>query len=499
MRKVFGWAAVALLILAIVLKNFIKVHEIFFWVALAASLVSFAVFTFMGAKRAGYVEKRKIYFGLNVLLTIIITVAILVVVNYFFYKFHKRFDLTAEKVHSLSPQSVKVIKNLDKKVELIAFYPEADPERARAKELFELYRYVSDKVSYKIIDPYKSPEAVKEFGTVRLRSVVVRSGDQETRVNTVTEEEITNAIIKVTRHGKKKVYVVKGHGEYSIEDFGEKGLSTLKEAMQNLGYIVEELVLAEGDVPEDASVLVIPGPKTDFLDIEVKRLEKYLNNGGNAVFLIDPMQKEAKNLYGLLKKFGVKLENWYIVDVYGQILGGSSLVPVVVSYKYHPITKDFKIMTFYPLAQVVQLVSPMPEGVEAKILCETSQNSWAKKELSRDMNYNPDTDIKGPLPVAAAVEFRKEDKKGRIVVFGDSDFVTNSFYYQQGNGNLFENSLNWTTEEEDLIAITAKTMKPTTLVLTKSQERLTFYTTIVILPGLFFLLGIFIWRKRRWL
>ena len=146
MRNLWGWIAVVFLVVAIVLRNFVKTSPIFFWIALALAAISFLIFSFKGAERTRFVEKRKLYFGLNVLLTILITVAILVVVNYFSYRFHKRFDLTAEKVHSLSPQSVKVVKNLKSKVQLIAFYPEADPERNTVKDLFERYRYVSDKI-----------------------------------------------------------------------------------------------------------------------------------------------------------------------------------------------------------------------------------------------------------------------------------------------------------------------------------------------------------------
>ena len=486
------WIAILALLVAINL-GYLLGNNIVFMVGIAIAGIGFVAYALVKIVDA---------MGINLFISVVLGLAIIGVATYGLAKFHKRFDLTKEKVFSLAPQTVKVLKNLNTKVEVVGFAEEKSQTRTKMEELLSLYREENPKFfHYEIIDPYKSPEAVSEYGKVALGSVVVKVGKRKDIIDDFTEENLTNSIIKLTSKGGKKVYFVKGHGEASIEVFGKTGISTASSRLKDLGYDVGVISLAEGDVPEDVKVLVIAGPKTDFLQVEVKRLDRFLRRGGSAILMIDPEQKKRKNLYGLLRKYGISLKDGFVVDMVSRIFGVNPLVPVVTNYKWHDITRNFRLMTFYPIAQGVFLADPLPEGVSGVEIAETSDKSW------EDFNYNskvarfdPGVDIAGPIPLAVAVEIKglEKDKKGRLVVFGDSDFITNAYFDQQGNGNLFENAVNWCSKQENLIAISPRSFKSSTLILTAAQQRFIGFLSIILLPEIFLLIGLWIWIRRRW-
>ncbi len=485
------WIAIVALLVAINL-GYLLGNNLVFTVGLAVAALGFVAYAFIKIVDA---------MGINLFISVVLGLAIIGVATYGLAKFHKRFDLTKEKVFSLAPQTVKVLKELNTKVEVIGIAEEKSDTRRRMEELFTLYREANPKFFYyRLIDPYKSPEALSEFGRVSLGSVIVKVGKRKDRIDDLTEENLTNSIIKLTSKGGKKVYFLKGHGEASIEVFGKTGISDASARLKDLGYDVGVISLAEGPVPEDVRVVVIPGPKTDFLEVEIKRLDKFLRKGGSAIAMIDPTQKPLKNLYKLMRKYGISLKNGIVVDMVSQIFGVNALVPVVTNYKWHDITRNFRLMTFYPVAQGVFLADQLPEGVSGLEIAETSTKSWEEFNLKPPLKFDPGVDIQGPIPLAVALEIKglEKDKKGRLVVFGDSDFITNAYYDQQGNGNLFENAVNWCSKQENLIAISPRSFKSSTLVLTGSQQRLIGFLSIILLPEIFLIIGLWIWIRRRW-
>lgn len=178
-------------------------------------------------------------------------------------------------------------------------------------------------------------------------------------------------------------------------------------------------------------------------------------------------------------------------------------MPIVNEYEHHEITKKFRYATFFPYARSVDTTEEKPEGISVEVLAKSSQNSWSERQLDQmEVSFNKDTDKSGPisLAVVATIEPKEESKskpKGRLAVFGDSDFVTNRYYNLSGNGNFFLNTVNWLTEEEDLISIQPKTSSPRTIQLTPSQGRLIFFVSLIILPLVVLITGISVWLRKR--
>jgi ABC-type uncharacterized transport system involved in gliding motility auxiliary subunit len=442
-------------------------------------------------------------FASNLALVVLLIVAIVAAINYLGVKVHQRFDLTTGKTHSISDQSVQVARNLKKDLLIKAFFSKNNGNLEQFNSLLEIYRFHSDRIKATIIDPYLKPELVKQYEIKADGTMVFEYDGKSTRLEQVSEEAITNAIIKVSRQGEKTIYFTQGHGEPDIDSTEEVGYSEVKGGLEKLSFRVKKLVLfQEAAVPKDAAVVVVAGPQKPLLEKEIFLLENYLEKErGRLLLLLNPA--EGTELKPLVKKYGLVLEDNVVVEVdpISQFMGGNYFMPVVAKYPEHPITKNFGYATMFPLARGLARITPAPSGVTVDFLASTSPNSWGETQYENEVKTekitkNPE-DKSGPVDIAAACEFGSGEKKSRLVVCGDSDFAQNNYYFFQANSNFFNNALSWLAEEKDLIAIAPKIAAPRTVSLSQSNGRLVFFYTLVILPLLVFAAGIGIWLFRR--
>jgi ABC-type uncharacterized transport system involved in gliding motility auxiliary subunit len=283
-------------------------------------------------------------------------------------------------------------------------------------------------------------------------------------------------------------------------------------------------VLAQAtEVPADADVVVIAGPRTDFLGPEVELLKNYLARGGKLLVMLDPVlkpdQPQPVLLQALLKDWGIEAANDVVLDVsgMGRLLNTDESVPVAAAYPSHAITQEFGLLTAYPLARSMAPIEGGVNGRTAQKIVETSPRSWAESNLKSLSGGEPakadETDKKGPIALASAVSgpatnapAPKEPPKpgetpkqteARIVAFGDSDFASNAALGVQGNRDLFLNTVNWLAQQENLISIRPKDPEDRRITLTADQERRIFYLTVLIVPGLILLAGVQTWWRRR--
>jgi ABC-type uncharacterized transport system involved in gliding motility auxiliary subunit len=485
----------------------------------------------VSALKQGFRRKSFLYSS-NLLLVIVLVLGIIVVANYFLSRHHLRVDFTEAKLHSLSDQTIQVLKHLKKDIQIKGFYRDGNPSRAKMEDLLKTYAYYSSKIKSEFIDPDKNPALVKSYNITQDGTSVLESAGQENRITTSTEEDLTNTIIKVTRETKKVIYFLEGHGEAGIDETGDVGYSFAKDELQKLSYEVKKLSLALSETfPRDCSVLVVPGPQKNLLPNELETIQAYINRGGRVLFMLDP--GSSPDLNPVLLKYGVKAGDGVVVDAISRMFGADYTMPVITEYDFPQITRSFRYATFFPYARPVEPADQKPEGAVVSIIGKTSPNSWAEMNLDEEMkkgrvSLEKDKDKPGPISLAVAVTIpvKEEEKKpepakpgeapntpaesqpanpaeapqkkeARLVVFGDSEFATNQYYNLSGNGNLFLNTINWLTEETDLISIQPRTSTPRTIQLTPSQSRLIFFFSVLILPLVMLVIGVSVWLRRR--
>ncbi|HEY7536276.1 MAG TPA: GldG family protein [Thermodesulfobacteriota bacterium] len=450
-------------------------------------------------------RKRFLLYGANAFIFSLLVLGILVVLNYLAYKRDARLDVTEGKLHSLSDQTIKLANNLDKGIEVLAFFKEVGVDRREFQDLIKEYTRKSDRIKVKFIDPDKEPGVSKKYGVNEYGTVVLVSGDQSVKVKLEdlisggivdnSEEEITNAIIKLSKNNKKAIYFLAGHGERDIKDDTEpKGFGNLKHALEGESYDVKELVLlSESSIPKENSILVVAGPKKPLIEKELGAIKKYLDQGGKAVFMIEP--RSGDDLVSLLKNYGFDIKNDIIIDPSSKLVGGGDIAPIVTEYPSHDITRDFRFATIFPYARSIS--ANRNDKIKTTVIANTSQYSWAESDFSlfdKGTAQQDPNDKHGPLGVVAVGETRD---KARIAVFGSVDFVSNRYFDFSGNGDFLLNTVNWLEGDEDLISIRPRLSKEGKLTLTGNQMRIIFSITVIILPAIVLFSGIAVWWKRR--
>jgi ABC-type uncharacterized transport system involved in gliding motility auxiliary subunit len=477
--------------------------------------------------------------GTNAFISVLVFLVIVVFVEMLLVNHSTRFDFTKVKKYSLATQSIQLVKTLEDPITFLFLEnPNFPGETARARDLMELYAHYSDKITIDIIDPEKEPQKVEQLAPVTLGAIYVqqKAGTHE-KVSPVDENNLTNAILKIVSGGEKVVYFTTGHDEASINAEVEdlNSVSGIKDMLGEEGYTVKELALYTLEtVPDDADAILIVGPKKPFLEPEIDTLFNFIDQGGNVLFFLDPETNHGLDA-ALDTKLGVELGNNWVLEnnPLMQMMGGKPYQPLMNQVADHPIMEAFqgRITALpFPIVQSVMMSGNQSDAITYVELIKTSQDSWAETNLTAlktlgEAELNPDEDITGPVTIAVAltkavdktdspaeesagesdgeddntadeehVEKLDQTPEARVLVFGDSDFIKSTRF--QSSFDLIVNSVNWATNQEDLISIRAKDDAGEMIMLTAFQGNLIFYSTLVILPSLLALLGIIVFVVR---
>jgi len=453
-----------------------------------------------------FLGERSTKFGANAALYSILFIGILVMANFLSARHFQRFDTTEAGVYSLSPLSLKYVKELSDDLELMAFVETGrDPA---IEELLKSYTLASSHVKYRMVDPDKEPDLAQKYDVSSYGMIRVAYGDQSTLVSKGDEESITNAIVKVTHSTKKTVCFIEGHGEPDVGDReNPKAYGQLGGALESENYIVKSVLLASQQaVPQECDLLLVPAPLKPYLEPELTLLKDYLQGGGRAVFLLEA--RRGPELVPLLADYGIQVGDDIVVDQVLRLFQGPALgvEPIAQSYGVHPITEGFAQRTIFPFVRSVDAAAEKKPGIEVTSLVKTSPSSWAESDVDGLFDrgraaLDPKADKKGPISiaVAASVSTQQGDKQvqSRLVAFGSEQFVNNKFLNNLYDRDLMLNAVNWAVGEDKQISIRPRSVRASRVQLTSDQVTRIFYLSVLILPELLLLAGIWVWSRRR--
>lgn len=447
---------------------------------------------------------RKVLEGTNTLVYTAVAVAFVVLVNWFVDRHNQRWDLTPSQKYSLSEQTKKILKGLKGDVSIYVF----DRERGGrgSRDLMDNYKVVNPKVLVRYVDPTRDPVLAKQYNVQKDGTIIVATADKQIEAQSETEEGVTNAIVRLLK-GQKTIYFIQDHGTRDIESADNTGFERIKKALENENYLTKSVVLAQKlEIPSDCSVLVVAGPKYDFLDQEVEAIKKYLTGGGHALLMLDPTA-DTPNLVKMLGEWNVKVRNDLVIDEnpIAQVFGTRPEMPLIIKYGSSPIVQPLtRVATLFPLTRSFEIGKESKAGVSTDALCETTPESYGFTDFDpkrTNVVFRPGKDIKGPLAVAvsAAITAGSGDsrKEGRIVAVGTSLLAANNFLGFQGNRDLVMNMVNWLSADEDLISIRPKPPESQELNLTSAQMRRIFFGGVLGLPLLIIAAGFTVWWRRR--
>jgi ABC-type uncharacterized transport system involved in gliding motility auxiliary subunit len=475
---------------------------------------------------AKWLTSRQTKYSAYVGAYIVVIVAVLAAVNFLANRYDKSYDSTANKQFTLSEQTLKVVGGLKRDLTITDF---AESSRFYSdRDLLDRYSALSPKLHVNYIDPVKKPQQAKAAGFRRDVSLQVDSGTKKEEAKSLTEEELTGAIIRSLKSGERNACFVSGSGEHSIDDSERTGYSAVKDALEKNNYKTRTISLLKAaeapaatppaagapatppaapkvEVPSDCTVLIVAGPQHEYIQPETDAIKAFVEGGGKALFMMDPALQlrggstdENATLDALVAGWGVTLNKDLALDTsgIGEIFQLGPEVPLVVSYESHPIVNQMKdVATAFPITRTLDVKNGDKTTVQK--LFATGENSYATTDLSSgSIRIDPKKDKKGPLTLAAAGTYNGATP-GRFVVVGSSLWCGNNFIRFNGNRDLFLNMINWLTADEDLISIRPKASEDRPLDMSAQKLNLVFWLSVVIFPLAVVGMGLATWWKRR--
>jgi ABC-type uncharacterized transport system involved in gliding motility auxiliary subunit len=437
----------------------------------------------------------------------LIIVAILSVVNFLAQRYNKSFDATANKKYTLSDQTAKVVKGVQG--DLTITYWDRPTGFDNAKDLFDRYKGLSPKVTveYQDVDK-KRTEALAAGVKSPLPNIFVKVGNKTEIAKSLTEEEVTGAMVRALKGGDRTVCFTSGFGEGSTTDTtASEGLGNAKDLTEKSAYKTKVVpLIPKAEIPLDCTILVVGGPKRNYLQPAVDAIKMYVENGGRALIMLDPplhMQKsdidENPDLVAVLDSWGVKMHKDLVLDLsgVGQLFQLGPEFPIVTKYEDHAIVREMKdLPTGFPITRSMEVAKGDKTMVSA--LFSTTDDAVATEDLkSQQINVKAAKPGARILAAAGTYNTGKENGNGRFVVVGTSRWIGNGFLPFNGNRDLYLNMLNWLSSDEDLISIRPKDPEDRRLNMNARQASMLFWGSVVMLPLAIIVAGMGVWWKRR--
>ncbi|MBF0275050.1 MAG: GldG family protein [Nitrospinae bacterium] len=459
-------------------------------------------------------KSKKFKYGANSLVSVIAVIAIIVFIELISFSNAKQFDLTKNKKYTLSNQTVKVLNQLKSKVKAYAFLTQSNTLKLEYQERLNLYKTQNSNFEFEFIDLNKKPLIAEKYNVAFNGETVFEYEGKQQHIRDITEEAITNALVKLTNNKQKTIYFTTGHGEYNLDGKDANGLSAFKKYIGNEGYQTKPIQLfSVPNLPEDMKALVVAGPEKDFFVREINYIKKFMANGGPVFFLL--RHDKSERIHEMLLTLGINTGKNLVVDKLSKMLGGDYFTPIIGAFGKHAITENFDVSLQFGMSRTVTKTKTPPSETDVTELCFTSNNAWAETDLKRLKEKNEaaidENDIKGPVSLAVAATIKspaklfnieeknaEKDLNSRVIVIGNPDFISNAMLGVAGNLNFSLNIINWILEDEQLISINRVTEgKPETIVLSSTDALFVMAISLFLIPLLSIVLGIKIYITRK--
>jgi ABC-type uncharacterized transport system involved in gliding motility auxiliary subunit len=451
-------------------------------------------------------KARQTKFAAYTAVYVLIVLAVIGVLNFLANRYNKSYDATASKQFTLSDQTIKIAKNL--KQDVTISYWDQPTSFPAARDLLDRYRNLSSKIDVQYQDVEKNRTKAIAAGVTRRGAVLVDTGAKHEEAKSLSEEEVTGALVRALKTGGRVACFVTGSGEHSLDDADRNGYGNLKTLIEANNYKTQSVnLLQKPELPKECSMVVIGGPSRDYLQPEVDAIKNFVESGGRAIIMVDPPLKFAKEnidenaaLTGVLAGWGVTPDKDLVLDTsgVGQLYGLGPEIALVSNYASHPIVREMKRLSAgFPVTRSLEIKNG--DKATAEKLFETSDDAFATSNLASAEIKQSSSDKKGPFALAAAGTYKGggANGAGRFVVTGSSSWVANAYLRIGGNRDLFLNMMNWLSADEDLISIRPKEPEDRRLNMNRNQMALVFYSSVLGIPLLILVAGVSVWWKRR--
>ncbi len=409
-------------------------------------------------------------------------------------------DITHNASNSLEPSSAEVLEQLAGPVNVTVYATGHDARlgdiRKIIRDFLSLYQRYKPDINLVFIDPEKEAGKARAAGVQLNGEMVVEYAGRSEHLTLINEQAFTSALLRLAHSRDQTVMYLDGHGERKLDGIANHDLGNPFGAkLRQNGFRINSLNLALAqEVPGNISVLVITQPQLDLMPGEVDKLLRYVERGGNLLWLVDA--GPLRGLERLAEKLDLLLPPGIVIDPNASEMNAPATWSLGASYSPHAVTRNFNLITAFPEARSITW-NENPEW-EHRMLVEVAARGWVSRYPAKgEQRFDKQHDTPGPAVIAVAMQRNINDREQRIVVAGNGAFLSNSFAGNGGNVDLGVNMVNWLASEEHLIATQPRVAKDSSLVLGKTQLTVISVGFLLVVPLLLALVGGMIWWKRR--
>jgi len=406
-------------------------------------------------------------------------------------------DVTQNALNSLEPGSVEALALLKGPVKITVYATEKDAQlgdlRKLIREFVALYQRYKPDLSLTFVDPVKDAEAMRKASIKNNGEMVVEFGGRSEHITILNEQTLSSALLRLAHNKDQLLMYLGGHGERKLDGTANHDLGEFGARLKQLGYRTASLNLTVAqEVPANTSMLVLTHPQTKLMPGEVTKLLRYIDNGGNLLWLVDA--EPLRGLEPLAEKLGITFMPGIVIDPSSQEMNAPLNWTVGTGYPQHAITRNFDLITVYPDALALS-VEPNNEW-ETHMLVEGAARGWVSENRS-SKRFDKNRDIPGPADLAVTLQRSVNNREQRIIVVGSGAFLANVYSGNGGNLDLGVNMVNWLANEERLIAIQPRAAKDGKITLSKNQLSFISVSFLVVLPLLLVAMGTLQWWRRK--
>lgn len=409
-----------------------------------------------------------------------------------------QWDLTQGSRNTLSQASADFLRQMSGPVNVTAYATAQDAEgdiRKTVQTFLGPYQGAKKDFSLTFIDPREQPQKAQVAGIRMNGELVVEYNGRREHLTNLTEQELTNLLVRLARSSERQVMYLDGHGERKLDGRANHDFGVFGDHLAANGFKTAPLSLTQAqEVPENIAMLMITGPRVDLLPGEVTKIKRWIEKGGNLIWLID--NDSLRGLQPLAGDLGLNLMSGTVVDPSAVGLKFPATFALRSQYGRHRITENFALTTVFPYARQIAAA----EGSKWRFtpLVEVAPDGWLETSgIDKNVAFDRNKDMRGPIVVAAALERDHGSRKQRVVVAGTGQFLSNQYVGLLGNLDLGVNMVNWLAGDEALITIQPRTRSDLSLEMSRAGLALIGIGFLVVLPLVFLVAGGVIWWRRR--
>jgi ABC-type uncharacterized transport system involved in gliding motility auxiliary subunit len=450
-------------------------------------------------------RRSRLLLRLQSLIFTVLFIAIIGMLAWLSTQYVYQADWTRGARNTISDGSRRLLDAMHEPVQITAFVREDELTRSQIRDLVGTYQRFKDDITLEFINPDLAPERIREMGIASGGEIVIRYQGRSEKIQTLSEQQLTNALLRLTRQDQRWIVFLTGHGERRSSGDTNHGLGTFSQELERKGLNVEAISLVEAEIPSNTNLLVLASPTSALLPGEMDKLRSYIEKGGNLLWLAEP--DSPAGLEPLAEQLGVHFLPGTVVDATTQMFGIENPTFVVITgYPHHDITSTMTAVTVFPEAAALEVNDSAAWSVVP--LLTTLEHAWTENgEIEGEIRFDSDQDERaGPLDIGVALTRTVAGETGeddpntpnqRIVVIGDGDFLSNTYLGNPGNLDLGLNIVRWLSHDDATIEIRVKSAPDTTLILGKVAQAVIAIGFLIGMPLLLLLSGIIIWLRRR--